>query len=168
VLTYLSRHTYRVAISNCRLIAADDNAVAFRWKDYRANGADRWKTMTLSPHEFIRRFLIHVLPKGLHRIRHYGLFAKGNRTATLARMRELLDEAMPEPMVETGDNTDPHGAEDRAPEALPQPCPCCGGRMSIIETFAAGCQPRYASKPAGVRQLMTPARCRRSRTQRWQ
>src|SRR5712672_4008253 len=81
VLRYLSRYTHRVAISNRRLVAADANAIAFRWKDYRIDRPDRWKTMTLSPHEFIRRFLMHVLPKGFHRIRHYGLFANGNRAA---------------------------------------------------------------------------------------
>ena len=76
---YLSRYTHRVAISNRRLVAADDGGVSFRWKDYRIEGPGRWKTMTLAPHEFIRRFLMHVLPKGFHRIRHYGLFANGNR-----------------------------------------------------------------------------------------
>ncbi len=90
VLRYLSRYTHRVAISNRRLISADDNGVAFRWKDYRLDGPDRWKTMTLSPHEFIRRFLLHVLPKGFHRIRHCSLFANGNRTANIARARGLL------------------------------------------------------------------------------
>jgi hypothetical protein len=82
VLRYLSRYTHRVAISNRRLVSADDNGIAFRWKDYRIDGPNRWKTMTLAAHEFIRRFLIHVLPKGFHRIRHYGLFANGNRAAT--------------------------------------------------------------------------------------
>ena len=82
VLRYLSRYTHRVAISNRRLVAADDGGVSFRWKDYRIEGPGRWKTMTLTPHEFIRRFLMHVLPKGFHRIRHYGLFANANRAAT--------------------------------------------------------------------------------------
>jgi hypothetical protein len=86
VLRYLSRYTHRVAISNRRLVAADDDAIAFRWKDYRVNGPDRWKTMRLQPHEFIRRFLIHVLPKGFHRIRHYGLFASTNRAESIARL----------------------------------------------------------------------------------
>src|SRR5262249_31394364 len=90
VLRYLSRYTHRVAISNRRLISADDNGIAFRWKDYRIDGPDRWKTMTLAPHEFIRRFLLHVLSKGFHRIRHYGLFANGERAANLARARELV------------------------------------------------------------------------------
>ena len=90
VLRYLSRYTHRVAISNRRLVAADDTGIAFRWKDYRINGPGRWKTMRLTPHEFIRRFLLHVLPKGFHRIRHYGLFANANRAANIARARELL------------------------------------------------------------------------------
>jgi hypothetical protein len=79
VLAYLSRYTHRVAISNSRLIAVDDNAVTFKWKDYRAKDGDVYKTMALPIPEFIRRFLIHVLPPGLHRIRHYGLFANGGR-----------------------------------------------------------------------------------------
>ena len=85
VLRYLSRYTHRVAISNRRLIAADDAGVAFRWKDYRADGPARWKTMRLHPHEFIRRFLLHVLPTGFHRIRHYGLLASANRAESIAR-----------------------------------------------------------------------------------
>ena len=87
VLRYLSRYTHRVAISNRRLLSIDDNGVAFRWKDYRIDGQHRWKTMTLTAHEFIRRFLLHVLPKGFHRIRHYGLFANGDRAANIARSR---------------------------------------------------------------------------------
>src|SRR5882724_11924705 len=84
VLRYLSRYTHRVAISNRRLVAADDTSIAFRWKDYRINGPGRWKTMRLHPHEFIRRFLLHVLPKGFHRIRHYGLFANATRAENIA------------------------------------------------------------------------------------
>lgn len=90
VLRYLSRYTHRVAISNRRLVSADDGGIAFRWKDYRIEGPERWKTMSLHPHEFIRRFLIHVLPKGFHRIRHYGLLANANRADSIARARELL------------------------------------------------------------------------------
>src|SRR5271154_2691432 len=90
VLRYLSRYTHRVAISNRRLVAADDGGVSFRWKDYRIEGPGRWKTMTLTPHEFIRRFLMHVLPKGFHRIRHYGLLANATRAVNIARARELL------------------------------------------------------------------------------
>jgi len=140
VLRYLSRYTHRVAISNRRLIAADDGGVSFRWKDYRIDGPGRWKTMTLGAHEFIRRFLLHVLPKGFHRIRHYGLFANGNRTESLARARELLAVApppKPEPAKATADE----------PRVLPTPCPCCGGRMHVIEVFARGSQPRHRPTP---------------------
>ena len=118
VLRYLSRYTHRVAISNRRLVAADDAGVAFRWKDYRLNGPDRWKTMTLDPFEFIRRFLMHVLPKGFHRIRHYGLFANGNRADNIARLRELLRVA---PVVEKATSND-------QPQST-CPCPRCGSRM---------------------------------------
>src|SRR6185436_10654626 len=90
VLAYLSRYTHRVAISNRRLVAFDQQGVTFKYKDYRADGRARYKTMTLTTDEFIRRFLIHVLPNGFHRIRHYGLFANGNRAANIARARELL------------------------------------------------------------------------------
>ena len=138
VLAYLSRYTHRVAISNRRLISADETGVTFRWKDYRIEGPGRYKTMTLSTHEFIRRFLMHVLPKGVHRIRHYGLFANGNRAANIARARELLAVPPRVPPHET-DCT----AESEQPRVLPKPCPCCGGRMIIIETFARGCQPRH-------------------------
>jgi hypothetical protein len=139
VLRYLSRYTHRVAISNRRLVAADNDGVAFRWKDYRIDGPGRWKTMTLTPHEFIRRFLMHVLPKGLHRIRHYGLFANGNRAESIAKARELL--AVP-PL-----SNEPETAKADQPCVLPRPCPCCGGRMLIIETFAPGCEPKYRPAP---------------------
>jgi hypothetical protein len=141
VLRYLSRYTHRVAISNRRLIAADDGGVSFRWKDYRIEGPERWKTMTLSPAEFIRRFLIHVLPKGFHRIRHYGLFANGNRAESIARTRELLAVAPPAPKPEPG-----KAAADE-PRVLPTPCPCCGGRMHVIEVFARGSEPRHRPTP---------------------
>ena len=143
VLRYLSRYTHRVAISNRRLVSADDNGVAFRWKDYRIDGPDRWKTMMLAPDEFIRRFLIHVLPKGFHRIRHYGLFANGNRAVNIARARELLGAAPP--VVE------PEEEKAAAPDelrVLPCPCPRCGGRMIVIEVFARGCEPRFRPMPA--------------------
>ena len=142
VLRYLSRYTNRVAISNRRLVAADDAGVSFRWKDYRIEGPGRWKTMTLTPHEFIRRFLMHVLPKGFHRIRHYGLFASGHRAANIARMRELL--AVPA-RAEPPDT--PAAAAIDEPRMLPRPCPGCGGRMFIIETFAPGCQPKHRPTP---------------------
>ncbi len=135
VLAYLSRYTHRVAIANTRLIALDDKGVTFKWKDYRAKECHRQKVMTLATDEFIRRFLIHVLPQGFHRIRHYGLFANGGRTENLARVRVLLD--LPTPQNET----EPV-AEGDQPPALAQPCPCCGGRMIIIETFERGGEPR--------------------------
>ncbi len=143
VLRYLSRYTHRVAISNRRLVWADDNAIAFRWKDYRIDGPGRWKTMTLTAHEFIRRFLMHVLPKGFHRIRHYGLFANGNRAANIARARELLDAAPP--VVEPEEEK---AAAPDQPRVLSCPCPRCGGRMIVIEVFARGCEPRYRPTPA--------------------
>jgi hypothetical protein len=135
VLAYLSRYTHRVAISNSRLIASDHRGVTFRYKDYRADGPARYKVMTLATHEFIRRFLMHVLPKGLHRIRHYGLFANGNRAANIARARELL--AVPPRATEPEASTEPD-----QPLTLPKPCPCCGGRMIIIEVFERGGSPR--------------------------
>jgi hypothetical protein len=141
VLRYLSRYTHRVAISNRRLVAADDGGVSFRWKDYRIDGLARWKTMTLAPFEFIRRFLLHVLPKGFHRIRHYGLFANGNRVESIARARQLLGMAQPEPTPE------PAPAEPDGPRVLAAPCPCCGGRMLVVEVFARGGQPRARSTP---------------------
>jgi hypothetical protein len=143
VLAYLSRYTHRVAISNRRLISADETGVTFTWKDYRIEGPDRYKTMTLPTGEFIRRFLTHVLPKGFHRIRHYGLFANGNRAANTARARELLAlPSRPKP-AETSATAAAHG-----PRVLPRPCRCCGGRMIIIETFARGCQPKHRRGPA--------------------
>jgi hypothetical protein len=92
VLAYLSRYTHRVAISNSRLVALDDRGVTFRWKDYRAHGRTRYKTMTLRTEEFMRRFLLHVLPSGFHRIRHYGLLANANRKTQIATARELLHQ----------------------------------------------------------------------------
>ena len=132
VLAYLSRYTHRIAISNNRLIACNDNTVTFKWKDYRAKGRERYKTMTIEAHEFIRRFLIHVLPHGFHRIRHYGLFANGYRAENLSRARRIL--AMPTP--DTADD------EDAEPQALAYLCPCCSGPMIIVETFERGAQPR--------------------------
>lgn len=136
VLSYLSRYTHRVAISNSRLIARDDRGVIFKWKDYRLKGSARYKTMTLPNHEFIRRFLIHVLPKGFHRIRHYGLLANGNRAANVMRARQLL--AMPPP--EANDNQTRDEASDSP--ASTYPCPSCGGQMVIIETFEPGQKPQ--------------------------
>ena len=138
VLAYLSRYTHRVAIANSRLIACDRSGVTFRWKDYRAEGRDRQKVMTLATGEFIRRFLIHVLPRGFHRIRNYGLLASGTRADNIARARHLLD--VPAAQPEAGATND---AEANEPKPLAHPCPCCGGRMVIIETFQRGSQPRY-------------------------
>jgi hypothetical protein len=138
VLAYLSRYTHRVAISNSRLIASDHNGVTFKWKDYRVEGRDRYKRMTLATDEFIRRFLIHVLPHGFHRIRHYGLFAKATCAANIARARELL--SVPKPQDQPADP-----AHDDKP--ISHPCPCCGGRMIIIEVFERGATPRH--RPTG-------------------
>ena len=131
VLAYLSRYTHRVAISNRRLVAFDERGVSFRWKDYRAKAKTRYKTMTLSAEEFMRRFLLHVLPGGFHRIRHYGLLANARRTLNLTRARELLHVA-------------PAAAELQPPDestTIVQPifvCRDCGAAMLIIETFARG------------------------------
>ncbi len=138
VLAYLSRYTHRVAISNRRLIGFDETGVTLRCKDYRRDGPERHRVMTLAPHEFIRRFLLHVLPRGFHRIRHYGLLASSTRKASIARARELLATAPPPTPVELPEPL------DRLP-----PCPCCGGRMTIIEIFGRWKQPR-APPPAPV------------------
>jgi hypothetical protein len=134
VLAYLSRYTHRVAISNRRLIAFDGRQVTFKVKNYRIEGPGRYTTMTLNVDEFIRRFLIHVLPKGFHRIRHYGLFSGSKRTETISAVREFLN-LDPPAAVETN--------ETDSPLLLAQPCPCCGGRMFIIETFDPGRRPRH-------------------------
>jgi Putative transposase/Transposase zinc-binding domain len=138
VLAYLARYTHRVAISNRRLIAYDEGGVTFKYKDYRADGRARYKVMTLATDEFIRRFLIHVLPKGFHRIRHYGLFAKSAHADNIARARELLAVPKPQGQPADADATDPN-----EPPTHSHPCPCCGGRMIIIETFARGSTPRH-------------------------
>jgi hypothetical protein len=134
VLAYLSRYTHRVAISNRRLIAADESGVTFKVKDYRIEGPGRYTTMTVSPGEFIRRFLIHVLPKGFHRIRHYGLLAGTAKADMVAKARDLLSVPA----------TEPEADDDMATEHVPQ-CPCCGGRMHIIETFEPGTHPSHCS-----------------------
>jgi Putative transposase/Transposase zinc-binding domain len=138
VLAYLSRYTHRIAIANSRLVAFDGERVTFKWKDYRAKGDARYKLMTLDADEFIRRFLIHVLPDGFHRIRHYGLFANGGRAANIARARQLLNVPAPQVAPSDADSTG-----DGEPQPLSHPCPCCGGRMVIIEIFERGCTPRY-------------------------
>ena len=138
VLAYLSRYTHRVAISNSRLIGITNTSVTFKWKDYRASGGERSKVMTLAIDEFIRRFLIHVLPDGFHRIRHYGLFANGGRAENIARARQLLK--LP---ASHNEPSDADGLGDSEPQPLSHPCPCCGGRMIIIEIFERGCAPQY-------------------------
>jgi hypothetical protein len=125
-----------VAISNTRLIAHDERGVTFRYKDYRADGPARRKVMTLAADEFIRRFMLHILPKGFHRIRHYGLFASTGRAANIARLRELLGSAPPAEI-----NATP--SQDEPAETVLPPCPCCGGRMIVIEFFERGMQPRH-------------------------
>ena len=144
-LAYLARYTHRVAIANSRLIGLDEEGVTFQWKDDRIEGRNRSKVMTLAVDEFIRRFLIHVLPGGFHRIRHYGLFANGGRAHTLARARELLDRP-----VSQSEAADAHTTERTEPATRSHPCPCCGGRMIIIETFARGGAPRYHPTPPGA------------------
>jgi len=145
VLAYLSRYTHRVAISNRRLIAFDERGVTFRYKDYRRDGPERQRVMALSADEFIRRFLLHVLPRGFHRIRHYGLLAGSARKASLTLARELLKVA-PEP------------ANDNAvePDAYCPPCPCCGGRMIVIETFERWQHPRAPPTPIAPARELAP------------
>ena len=138
VLAYLSRYTHRVAISNNRLIKTDGNTVTFRVKNYRLDGRSRHTTMTLDVGEFIRRFLLHVLPKGFHRIRHYGLLATGLRAENIETARKLLG-AMP---VEPADEAKTVDGSDDLP-----PCPCCGSRLRIIETFVRGETPKHRPSP---------------------
>ena len=128
VLAYLSRYTHRVAISNRRLLAMDANGVRFRWKDYRAKGRTRQKTMTLAPEEFMRRFLLHVLPGGFHRIRHYGLLANADRRRNLARARHLLDVPPPAPVID----------EVAVPPVPTFVCRCCGAVMRVVEVILRG------------------------------
>jgi hypothetical protein len=129
VLAYLSRYTHRVAISNRRLLACDDRGVTFRWKDYRARGRTRYKTMTLATAEFIRRFLLHVLPTGFHRIRHYGLLANAHRKTQIATARQLLDQPAPELTTHL---------TAAATHCVPPTFVCrhCGAPMLVIATFA--------------------------------
>ena len=149
ILAYLARYTHRVAISNSRLIRLDDKSVTFRWKDYRARGKAPGKAsikpMTLDVAEFIRRFLLHVLPSGLHRIRHYGLFAGTCRARNIERVRQALAASEGAPQrsrAEAGGE-----AEDVAPARR---CPCCGGRMIIVETFE-GLRPARSPSPSRIR-----------------
>lgn len=138
VLAYLSRYTHRVAISSHRLISADADTVASRWNDYRIKPGDRMKVMRLPTSEFIRRFLIHVLPSGYHRIRHAGFLANGIRRDRIGKIRRLLD-AQPEPDQGVSDDPDD-------PNAC-QPCPKCGGAMIVIEIFTRGQTPKSRAPP---------------------
>jgi len=145
VLAYLSRYTHRVAISNRRLLAFDEAGVTFRYKDYRHDGGQRPRVMTLATDEFIRRFLLHVLPRGFHRIRHYGLLAASARKVSLARARDLLTVAPPP-------------ADEKPPEQRDtcSPCPCCGGQMVVVEIFARWCQPRAPPRASRSAEEVSP------------
>jgi hypothetical protein len=150
VLRYLARYTHRVAISNRRLVACDEKGVTFKWKDYRIEGPERYGVMTLATGEFIRRFLMHVLPAGFHRIRYYGMLNSSKRTANVARARELLALA-PVVAIDAIKAAGPNANEPSKPDeqqASKHPCPCCGSRMIIIETFARGSQPKHQPTPA--------------------
>ena len=140
VLAYLSRYTHRVAISNHRLVSADADTVSFKWKDYRIKRGDRMKVMHLPTFEFIRRFLMHVLPDRFHRIRHYGFLAGSRRRAKVAQIRALLGATRSVEPDRPADNPP-------APLTLREPCPDCGGLMRIIETFRHGQIPRTRAPP---------------------
>jgi predicted Zn-ribbon and HTH transcriptional regulator len=140
-LAYLSRYTHRVAISNARLVSAEADTVAFRWKDYRVKSGARQKVMRLTTPEFIRRFLIHVLPDGFHRIRHYGLLASSTRKANITKIRALLCVQRPERATASGPDA------EIIPLTLREPCPCCGGPMRIIEVFRRGQKPMSRAPP---------------------
>jgi hypothetical protein len=152
VLAYLSRYTHRVAIANSRLISVDDKTVTFTWKDYRAEGANRYRTMTLPVDEFIRRFLIHVFPKRFHHIRHYGLLANGHRADNVKRARQLLslsDNGL-SPQVDNGKTEDETNASEPS-------CPACGGRMRIIEIFDPGTTPTHQNQRAPPEHRTSPS-----------
>ena len=149
VLRYLARYTHRVAISNRRLIACDENGVTFKWKDYRLEGPERYQVMTLATHEFIRRFLMHVLPAGFHRIRYYGLLSRGQRAENNAGARQLL--APPIIPVEAIKAISPNAAEPQTTNL----CPCCGSRMIIIERFERGATPHYRASPTPAGRIDT-------------
>ena len=141
----MQRHTHRVAISNRRLLAFDDAGVTFRYKDYRCDGGQRQRVITLATDEFIRRFLRHVLPRGFHRIRHYGLLAASARKVSLARARDLLAVAPP-----------PEDDPPEEPHDVRPPCPCCGGRMVVVETFARWSQPRAPPRAPRSAEEVSP------------
>jgi hypothetical protein len=142
VLAYLARYTHRVAISNDRLLGMNGSHVSFRCQD---SGGYKTNVITLKAGEFIRRFLLHVLPDGFHRIRNYGLLANGHRAEKLARCRKLLDVPPPPTDRRSDDDDDPDAPNDERP-----PCPCCGGRMQIFESFRGP-----QARPFQVRRLDT-------------
>jgi hypothetical protein len=149
VLRYLARYTHRVAISNRRLISADDKGVTFTWKDYRLDGAERYnRVMTLDTSEFIRRFLMHVLPSGFHRIRYYGFLTCQTRAKNIERIRELLAVPLiPLDDIKAASAKISTSAQPEEPKAPEHPCPCCGSNMRIIETFRRGQQPKHKPTP---------------------
>jgi hypothetical protein len=142
VLAYLSRYTHRVAISNSRLLAFDERSVTFRWKDYRAEGRTRHKTMTLAAEEFMRRFLLHVLPSGFHRIRHYGLLANPSRKKNIDVARALLQ--IPAPHLPIAPATTTTAKSAVRPTFV---CRHCGAPMLIVETFA---RPQHIRGPPAL------------------
>jgi hypothetical protein len=148
VLRYLARYTHRVAISNRRLVALDDKGVTFKWKDYRIDGPERYQIMTLDTHEFIRRFLMHVLPQGFHRIRYYGFLTSQTRAKNIARIRALLAV----PLIPI-DAIKAAYVKPEQPTAPDHTCPCCGGHLRIIEIFLRGQQPKHrpTSLPPRIR-----------------
>ena len=146
VLKYLSRYTHRVAISNRRLINSDGRTITFGVKNYRADGPARTTTMTLAVNEFIRRFLLHVLPSGFHRIRHYCLLATGTRAANIERARALLAAVTATHEGDGGTTASDAVAASDDNDSLP-PCPCCGSRLQIIERFQRGEAPTHRSSP---------------------
>jgi hypothetical protein len=158
VLAYLARYTHRIALSNRRLIHADAGGVTFTCKDYRVDGPGRFKTMTLATHEFIRRFLMHVLPKGFHRIRHYGLLANGNCARLIARARDLLAMAPREAKPRADQAAEPAAAL----QSVPCCCPRCGGRMIVTLIFAHSWAPAGPAPHATIVRFDT-SRCRTCR-----
>ena len=142
VLRYLARYTHRVAISNRRLVALNDKGVTFKWKNYRLDGRERYALMTLDSLEFLRRFLMHVLPHGFHRIRYYGLLTSPTRADNIARIRKLL--VVPLIPIDAIKAVTTKPEQPKAPE---HPCPCCGSRMRIVETFLPGQQPKHRPTP---------------------
>jgi Putative transposase len=149
ILRHLARYTHRVAISNRRLISADDKGVTFTWKDYRLDRAERYnRVMTLDTSEFIRRFLMHVLPSGFHRIRYYGFLACQTRAKNIERIRELLAVPLiPLDAIKAASAKTSTSAQPEQPKAPEHPCPCSGSNMRIIETFLRGQQPKHKPTP---------------------